>query len=514
DAPPPIDLPTDRPRPAQPGSRGAVERLEIPAALAASLKRLGRAESATFFMTLLAAWTVLLARLAGREEVLVGTPVSSRSLPELEGVVGFLVNTLVVRTDLSGDPAFCEALARLRDRALEAYAHQDLPYERLVEELAPERDLASNPIFQVFFSFQGAAGRELALGPELTAGVEPVFPAAAKFDLSLALEETAGGALDGWLLYDSELFDAATVRTWGHYFGELLAAVAADPEARISSLLPAIPLVSREPAAGRAEPGEKLERPAFLAPRTPVEELLAGFFAEVLETKAVGVHDSFFELGGHSLLATRVVARVRETFGVDVPLRQFFKGPTVAGLAQEIAAAGQEPDSAATRSQPSAASFHELFAVRAAEAPSATAVACAGESLSYGRLDRLANGLAARLRSAGVGPEVRVALMLERSIASVVAVLGVLKAGGAYVPVDSEYPAERVAWLLADSGAEMAVTSADLALRLPAGFRTLLVEEGGESPVSPAVGAGPGNAAYVIYTSGSTGLPKGVVVPH
>ncbi|HYX26914.1 MAG TPA: amino acid adenylation domain-containing protein, partial [Thermoanaerobaculia bacterium] len=440
DNPPPLALPTDHPRPLQQSFRGAVERLEVPPALAARLKRLGRDQGATFFMTLLSAWSILLARLAGQREVLVGTAASGRSLPELERVIGFLVNTLVLRADLAGDPSFREVVGRLRDRALEAYAHQDLPYERLVQALAPARDLSRNPIFQVSFSLQGAPRRELALGPDLRARVAPVFPATAKFDLSLALEETAGGGLDGYLLYDSALFDAATVRSWGGHLGELLAAVAADPEARLSRLLPALP----------AAP-----------PRAPVP--------------AAGELPVLTPAGRHQII-------------------------------REWGAAGGEAAGGPC--------LHELVSAQAAAAPDALAVTCEGEGLTYGRLDRLANGVALRLRALGVGPEVPVALVLDRSVAAVVALLGVLKAGGAWVAVDPALPAARVAWLLADSGAAVAVTSAALAGCLPAGVRTLLVEQAGESAARPKGGVGPDHPAYVLYTSGSTGRPKGVVVRH
>ncbi len=150
-----LELPADRPRPMQPSFRGRQERIEIPAAIAASLKDLARKQNATLYMTLLAAFQVLLMRYSGQDDVAVGSPVAGRGRPEIEGLIGFFVNTLVMRGDLSGNPRFAELLQRTRERAIDAFAHQDLPFEKLVEELNPERDFGRNPLFQVMFTLQG-----------------------------------------------------------------------------------------------------------------------------------------------------------------------------------------------------------------------------------------------------------------------------------------------------------------------------------------------------------------------
>jgi hypothetical protein len=159
----PLELPTDRPRPPVRSVRGAAHRFVLPAELRDSLNSLSRREGATLFMTLLAAFQVLLARYSGQEDIAVGTPIANRNRTEIEGLIGFFVNTLVMRADLSGDPSFTELLAQVRETALGSYAHQDLPFERLVEELRPERDLSRTPLFQVMFAFQNAPAAPVEL---------------------------------------------------------------------------------------------------------------------------------------------------------------------------------------------------------------------------------------------------------------------------------------------------------------------------------------------------------------
>ena len=158
-----LELPTDRPRPPVPSYQGAHLTFDLPAPLTQALKELGRREGATLFMTLLAAFQVLLHRYSGQEDIAVGTPIAGRGRTELEGLIGFFVNTLVLRSDLAGNPAFTELLARVRETALGAYTHQDLPFEKLVEELSPSRDISRNPLFQVMFVLQNAPDAELML---------------------------------------------------------------------------------------------------------------------------------------------------------------------------------------------------------------------------------------------------------------------------------------------------------------------------------------------------------------
>jgi amino acid adenylation domain-containing protein len=230
----PLELPTDHARPARLSYRGDVERLELQAELVASLKALARQHNATLYMVLLAAFQVLLMRYSGQEDIAVGSPVAGRNRPELEGLIGFFVNTLVMRGDLSGNPRFSELLAQTRNYALDAYAHQDLPFEKLVEELKPERDMSRNPLFQVMFALQNTPEGDLHLAG-LHSERLPLHNGTAKFDLTLSLTEQTEG-LHGVLEYATDLFDAATIARLAGHFTTLLEEIVADPEQRIGLL--------------------------------------------------------------------------------------------------------------------------------------------------------------------------------------------------------------------------------------------------------------------------------------
>ncbi|MBV9109472.1 MAG: amino acid adenylation domain-containing protein, partial [Gemmatimonadetes bacterium] len=234
-APPLLELPTDRPRPRVQGDRGANVSFVLPEETAAALRELARREGATLFMVLLAGWQLLLSRYSGQDDVSVGTPVAGRTRTEVEGLIGFFVNTLVLRTDLSGAPGFRELLARVREGTLGAHQNQDIPFEKLVEELAPERSLGHTPLFQAMFVLQNddpQDGLKLgALQAERLGGEAET----AKFDLLLAFSD-AGGALAGGLAYRTELFDAATIERMLAHYAALLAAVAADPERPVAEI--------------------------------------------------------------------------------------------------------------------------------------------------------------------------------------------------------------------------------------------------------------------------------------
>jgi amino acid adenylation domain-containing protein len=425
-APPVLELPTDRPRPAVQSVRGARLPFTISRELSEQLRALAREEGATPFMVLLAAFGVLLSRYTGQEDIVVGTPVAGRNRTEVEGLIGFFVNTLAVRADLSGSPGFRELLGRVREACLGAYAHQEAPFEKLVEELRPERSLTHTPLFQVCFALQNASIPSLRLG-DLTLKPLETEGVTAKFDLTLVLSERGGG-LAGAFEYNTDLFDAATVGRMAGHFGRLLGAAVREPERAVAGL----PMLGEE------------ER--------------------------------------------RVLLRDWNRVEVD------YSSPRC---------------------------IHELFAAQVRLTPDATAVVYENEHLTYAELDARADRVARRLRRAGVGPESRVALLMERSNELVAAILGVLKAGGAYVPLDPAYPAERLRFMLEDCGARVALTHGGLGEALPEFVKVIEVEQlwaGGDEEEGEGDGqraaAVPENAAYVIYTSGSTGRPKGVVVTH
>ncbi|MEA2695571.1 MAG: hypothetical protein QOJ16_4958, partial [Acidobacteriota bacterium] len=388
-------------------------------------------QRATLFMAALAAFAALLSRLTGRADLSIGVPIAGRNHREVEGLIGFFVNTLVLRVDTSGDPSFGELLERVRAATLGAYAHQDLPFERLVEELAPERSLAHAPLFQVMLNLNNAPLVRLTL-PGLELEPVEVDAGRGKFDLTLTLAPRADD-LYGSLRYSRDLFEPVTIK-------RLLAQL----ERLVVAAVPALP-----------------------APGITTLPLLS----------AAEQH--------------QLVVEWSDT-------EQVF------------------PDRDA--------SIHELFVRQARRSPDAVAVVGEEERLTFGELARRSGRLARRLRALGVGPESRVGLGAERSLAMVVGLLAILRAGGAYVPLDPSHPRERLALLLADIQADTAepvlLVQAHLAERFPQrperpGHRLVLEDLGDlEGDSAPEDWATPANAAYVIFTSGSTGLPKGVVVEH
>ena len=232
----PLDLPTDRSRPALASHEGGIVRFEVDAGLAQALKALARRERATTFMVLLAAFKVLLHRYTGQEDIAVGVPIAGRSRPDLEPLIGFFVNMLVMRADLGGRPGFDALLRRVRQRALADYEHQALPFETIVTVLSPVRETTRHPLFGVSFAFHGAEPPALDLPGIAVASVEDAFGSVgAKFDLSLTLTETAG-ALRGSFEYAAALFDAPTVERMALQFRALLASIVASPDRPIGRL--------------------------------------------------------------------------------------------------------------------------------------------------------------------------------------------------------------------------------------------------------------------------------------
>ncbi|MFB9450292.1 AMP-binding protein, partial [Dactylosporangium vinaceum] len=342
-------------------------------------------------MLVQASLAVTLSRLGAGTDIPIGVAVAGRTDQALDDLVGFFVNTLVLRTDLSGDPTFAEVLHRVRQTGLDAFGHQDVPFERLVEELAPARSLARHPLFQVMLTVQNAARTALRLPGVDVAPARPAGPVFAKFDLDVSVSEVAdGGGLRGVVVAARDLFDVETVERVVGCWLRVLSTVAADPLVRLRRV-------------------QLVDRAQVLSAWTPTD----------------------------------------------------------------------------------AATVPELIAARVAEAPDAMAVG----GLSYRELDERSNRVANHLRGRGVGPESIVGVRMPRGVPLVVVLLGVWKAGGAYLPIDLDHPAERVAYILAESGVDIVLDGE------PAG-----------SPDPVESGLLPGHAAYVIYTSGSTGVPKGVVV--
>jgi hypothetical protein len=233
-ASPLLQLPTDRPRPKMQSFRGAYESVRLSRDLSLALKKLSREEGVTLFMTLLAGFQALLSRYSGQDQIVVGTDVANRTSTETEQLIGFFINLLALRTDLAGNPTFRELLARVREVALGAYAHQDMPFDKLVEELQPERSLSHNPLVQVLFVMQNIPreNREL-VGLKLTNFEMPITRS--KFDLAVFMVEDENGLIGNWL-YSSDLFEKSTILRMAGHFETLLRNVVAQPQTRLSAL--------------------------------------------------------------------------------------------------------------------------------------------------------------------------------------------------------------------------------------------------------------------------------------
>ena len=353
DAPVLLSLPIDQLRESDRASSGAWHHCVLPSHSVAALHELARAQGCTLFMVLLAAFDVLLGRHADSEDVLVGTPLAGRPHTELEGLIGFFLNTLVLRTDLRGDPAFSELLLRVRRVTLDAYAHADVPFEKLVEALAPARSLRHSPVVQVLFTLHNQPRVPLAL-PGLASEPALITGEAAKFDLSVHMAEEAGG-LDIAFAWRSELYSGTRIESLAADFLALLEAVVAAPETRISRLLPgvstalhtadAVAMRGTDPSADATVPAAPAGSESA-APFNELEAQLAEIWQSLLPVESIAPDDDFFAIGGHSLLATRMIARISDRLGVELPLISVFEAPTIRRLALRLAAAEQRKPAA------------------------------------------------------------------------------------------------------------------------------------------------------------------------
>lgn len=421
DAPALLELPTDRPRPRVQMFRGGMHMFSMPGMILESVKDIAQQEQTTLFTVLLAALNVLLYRYTGREDLVVGSPIANRTRPELESLIGFFANTLVLRSQISGRMTFRELVAQVREVTLGAYAHQDIPFEKLVEEFQPERNLAYNPLFQIMFALQNT-GRPLVTGSSQDDSIPVVGAGVAKFDLTLFISETTSGLKAG-IEYNSDLFDTSTIARFGSHYEALLQSIGNDPDRQIWTL----PMLSTAESVALADWND-----------------------------------------------------------------------TAAPYSREC--------------------VHRMFEAQVEKTPNETAVIFNNSSTSYVELNNRANDLAHRLIEAGIGPNLPVGILMERSPDMVVAVMAILKAGGAYLPVDPNYPQERISLMIADSRTPIIVTQTPLRAKLPSTDTTILtideLEPGPKREDNPSSTVTADDLAYVIYTSGSTGVPKGVAMPH
>ncbi|HHK5490411.1 TPA: non-ribosomal peptide synthase/polyketide synthase [Pseudomonas aeruginosa] len=424
---PVLELPTDHPRPAVPSYRGSRYEFSIEPALAEALRGTARRQGLTLFMLLLGGFNILLQRYSGQTDLRVGVPIANRNRAEVEGLIGLFVNTQVLRSVFDGRTSVATLLAGLKDTVLGAQAHQDLPFERLVEAFKVERSLSHSPLFQVMYNHQPLVADIEALDSVagLSFGQLDWKSRTTQFDLSLDTYEK-GGRLYAALTYATDLFEARTVERMARHWQNLLRGMLENPQASVDSL----PMLDAE------ERGQLLE----------------GWNATAAE----------------------------------YPLQR---------------------------------GVHRLFEEQVERTPTAPALAFGEERLDYAELNRRANRLAHALIERGIGADRLVGVAMERSIEMVVALMAILKAGGAYVPVDPEYPEERQAYMLEDSGVELLLSQSHLKLPLAQGVQRIDLDRGAPwfedySEANPDIHLDGENLAYVIYTSGSTGKPKGAGNRH
>ncbi|MDC8759688.1 amino acid adenylation domain-containing protein [Janthinobacterium fluminis] len=422
---PALGLHTDRPRKADGVYRAARHSVALPDDLLARLRQQAQAQGGTLFMALLAGFQGLLFRYSGQTDIRVGVPIANRNRAETAGMVGFFVNTQVLPARIDGRMTLAQLLQQARDSALGAQAHQDLPFERLVEALQPERSLSGNPLFQVMYNHLRSDHRSLAQWPGVSVERVDFAEQGAQCELALNTAERSDGQVQASFDYAAELFEPAHIERMAAHYLALLRALAERPQQALGE----VELLDAAQRRQLASWGENRRR---YADAQPV----------------------------HRLIERQVQAR-----------------------------------------------------------PQDTALLFGAEEISYGDLNSRANRLAHRLIAAGVRPESRVGIALERSIDMVVALLAVLKAGGAYVPLDPDYPAERLRYMVEDSGIGLLLTHSRLRAGIAGADRLSVLELDtldlrGESGADPVVALHGDNLAYVIYTSGSTGRPKGAANRH
>ncbi|MYU20568.1 non-ribosomal peptide synthetase [Streptomyces sp. SID8352] len=425
-----LELPTDRPRPAVASTDGDTVPFALGADAHRALALLARTTGASVFMAVQAGLAALLTRHGCGTDIPLGTPVAGRDDDTTADLVGFFTNTVVLRTDTSGDPTFRRLLERVRTGTLAAFEHDTLPFDHLVEALNPARSLARHPLFQTMLAWQSVPDAAFPLTDGTTARLSTMTSGSAKFDLTLNAGELDGGGIGGFLEFRTDLFDRSTAQALADRLARLLTAAAEAPDTPLG-LLPLL--------------GEDERRRALVDGNTR-----------------------------HPLTARTAPGTLAERY-----------------------------EDAARRHPGRIAATHD------------------GDTLTYAELSARAHRLARLLAARGIGPGEIVALALPRSLDLVTGLLAVSLAGAAYLPLDPDYPADRLAYMLADARPAAVLTDTATAPRLPAHDLPCLTTDGGaadghaDGPLTqddrtrPLT---PDDPAYVIYTSGSTGRPKGVVV--
>lgn len=421
---PVLALPADRPRPPVHSFKGDHVSIDLSWALVNRLKQLSVREGVTLYMVFLAGFFSLLHRLTQQRDLVIGTPIANRNRLEIEDLIGTFVNTLVLRTEVTGELTFREFLRQVRDVTFDAYAHQDVPFEKLVEELRPDRSQGGLPLVQVLFNFANTPFARTEF-QHLSWTPYEVSRGAAQLDVGLSIDPLA--SRKAYLEFNTDLFDRSSAERWLSQYRQLMEAVADHPDATL----------------GRVS----------------------------------------------MLTAQEQHQMLREWNATDRPFDQ-------------------------------ALCFPQLFESQVARTPDAIALAFEGDEWSYAELNRRANQLAHHLRNCGVGPDLVVPVLLERSPELVITLLAVMKAGGAYLPLVPGLPIRRLAAMLEASRAAVLVTDSTLLAGLPQHQLPVVCLDREAETIAccqernPYPLAGPEHLVYVLFTSGSTGQPKGVEIEH
>jgi amino acid adenylation domain-containing protein len=425
--PPLLSLPLDYPRPKVQSYAGAATWVHIPRTLVKKLEALSQTHGATLYMTLLSSFNVLLYNYTRQSDIAIGTPIANRTHSEIEKLIGFFTNTLVIRSQIETSDSFSQFLESVKHHVIDAYENQDFPFERVVDALQPERSLSFSPFFQVLFVLQNTPFLNESMADikisELKLGKKGY--AAAKYDLMIDIEQSDGG-LDCEFVFNTDLFLLGTIERMAANYLVLLEAIVESPDIPMSRL------------------------------------------------------NSLTELEKNT-----VIYEWNDTA---------YQNPEIDCI-------------------------HRLVEQQVRKTPNDIAVSFFEQSITYAELNEKANQVAHFLIKQGVGPEVGVALCIERSLDLVICVLGILKAGGAYVGLDPEYPAERLNNMIVDADVSILLAETNLLKKLDSLPLTVLdvktiYNAEGVSKENPVVDVNPDNLMVVLYTSGSTGRPKGIAVPH
>ncbi len=418
-----LELPTDKARPKNRTYEGGFESIVIPEKLVPELRKLSNDQGVTMFMLILAAFQTLLHRYSGQNDIFTGTVVANRNRAEIENTVGPFINTLVLRTDFEEDPDFISLLSKVKMTTLKAYEHQELPFDKMLEEMRLERDLSRAPLFQVMFILHNNKKAELELDGMKITEID-VSSDMAPFDLRLQLTETEKG-IQGGFDYNISLFEPSTVKAVSLHLVKLLENIVQKPDQKVSRI-------------------EYITEPEKI----------------------------------------RILSDFNNTDA-------------------------EFPDDKV---------IYQYLEEQAAKNPSNPAAIFKNEKLSYGELNDRANCLARLLLENGVGRDSIVAVMMERSLEMIIAIMAIQKAGGAYLPIDPHFPADRIDYILRDSNTGILLTHKEFgAFEIPKNIKNInldLVDLSDGEKANPPLIATPENIAYVIYTSGSTGKPKGTLIEH